>query len=73
MIHLLISVNERFIKIQHLIFTLYICLSFRKRFIEVPPDPRTKFEICSEMADKICPPPCMSEVKKIIGSNEDTS
>lgn len=35
----------------------------RKRFLEVPPDPRTRFERSSETADKICPPPCMSEVE----------
>lgn len=35
----------------------------RKRFLEVPPDPRTNFERASETADKVCPPPCMSEVE----------
>ena len=36
--------------------------NYRKRFLEVPPDPRTNFERRSETADRICPPPCMSEV-----------
>ncbi len=37
--------------------------SARKRFFEVPPDPRTNFERRNELADKICPPPCQSELE----------
>ena len=37
--------------------------SARKRFFEVPPDPRTNFERRSELADRICPPPCQSELE----------
>ena len=36
---------------------------FRKRFLEVPPDPRTNFERRSEFADEICPPPCHTELE----------
>merc|ERR1711963_629404 len=36
--------------------------STKKRFLEVPPDPRTNFERRSELADTICPPPCHSEL-----------
>ena len=37
--------------------------STKKRFLEVPPDPRTNFERRSELADTICPPPCHSELE----------
>ena len=37
--------------------------SAKKRFLEVPADPRTNFERRSELADTICPPPCHSELE----------
>lgn len=37
--------------------------SAKKRYFEVPPDPRTNFERRSELADRICPPPCQSELE----------
>jgi len=30
----------------------------QKRFLEVPPDPRTSYEKTSDFADRLCPPPC---------------
>ena len=36
--------------------TLLISVS-RKRYLEVPPDPRTSWERTSEFADRLCPPP----------------
>lgn len=42
---------------------IFIGFFFRKRFFEVPPDPRTNFERRSEFADQVCPPPCQSELE----------
>ena len=36
----------------------------RKRFLEVPPDPRTNFERRTTFVDSIFTPPCRSELEK---------
>lgn len=50
---------------------LWDIFSGRKRFFEVPPDPRPNFERRSDYADRICPPPCMSEVEAFFKALKD--
>ncbi len=45
----------------------------RKRYLEVPPDPRTHFERRSEIADSIFPPPCLSTIEEFFMANRNRS
>lgn len=42
----------------------------QKRFLEVPPDPRSSHEKCSDFADTVCPPPCMSVAEQFMKERE---
>ena len=48
---------------------MFFFFTFRKRFLEVPPDPRTHFERRSQVADQIFPPPCLSTLEELFAEH----